>query len=470
VVAYHATNVLLHGLAATLLVALLHARGLPLVPSFIAGSLFVLHPANVETAAWIFQLKSILALSLAMAALLAHPRHPLAGLLFFALALLSKASALLALPVVLVFTLISASREPVWRRRMGWLLGWLMVLLLYSIPALASFQRTGELEQTLNSGILVHARSIVAIGARYIVMALSGIGVSPFHEPEPARSWLDPRWLGGLVVGALLAWRVGYAFIQRREEAAWWIWAVAAYLPISQVFRFEYPMADRYLYFILPGLIGAAFFAGLEQQPHLERGWRRLRARLPEALTLGQVGAICAALVAILYALQSYEQARVWRSPATIALATASNYPNGLMAHLMRAREAGMRGDAAACADELRFATARGYAQFWELQRDAAFARVQATPEIQTVMREMASNWIELTRTRPEPTYYDLYWRGHAHAVRGEFNEAEVALQEALRLGGELDSRIRGDLTRLRSLSSRLRMQERSTAEGDDRQ
>lgn len=116
VVAHHVVNVLLHAMAATLLVALLLSRGLPFAPSVLAGSLFLLHPANVETVAWIFQLKSMLALSLVIAALLAHPRHPLAGLLFFALALLSKASALLALPVAAVFTLISAPREPAWRR------------------------------------------------------------------------------------------------------------------------------------------------------------------------------------------------------------------------------------------------------------------------------------------------------------------------------------------------------------------
>ena len=467
VVAHHVFNVLLHAMAATLLVALLHSRGLPFAASFLAGSLFLLHPANVETVAWIFQLKSMLALSLVIAALLAHPRHPLAGLLFFALALLCKASALLALPVVAVFTLISTAREPAWRRRAGWLVGWAAVLLLYSIPAFHAFQRTGEIGQVLHSEVLVEVRSIAAIGARYGVMAVSGIGVSPFHEPEPARSWLNPWWLGGLALGALLAWRAIAAFIQRREEAAWWIWAAAGYLPISQIFPFVYPMADRYLYFVLPGLIGAAFFAGLELWPRLEKAGCGWRTRVPNAVTPGRVGAILAAFVAIFYGLESHQQARVWRSPTTIAIAAAANYPDGLAAHIFRARQAGVRGDAAACAGELRGAAARGYAQFWELKHDSAFAMVLAAPEVQAVVREMAANWIELTLGRPEPSYLELYWLGQAHLVRGELEEAEAALQEAMRLGGELDSEIQYELTRLRSLSSRLRMQEGSAEEGN---
>ena len=91
---------------------------------------------------------------------------------------------------------------------------------------------------------------------------------------------------------------------------------------------------------------------------------------------------------------------------------------------------------------------------------------VLATPEVQAVVREMAANSIELTLGKPDPTYLELYWRGQAHLVRGELEEAGAALQEALRLGGDLDSQMQDQLKRLHSLSSRLRMQESSTEKG----
>jgi hypothetical protein len=268
------------------------------------------------------------------------------------------------------------------------------------------------------------------------------------------------------MLGALLVWRVIHVLIHRREEAAWWLWAAAGYLPISQVFRFLYPMADRYLYFILPGLIGAVFFAGLELWPRLQVAVPCTRVRIPAAVTEGRLATVCAALVAIFFGLQSHQQARVWRSPTTIAIAAAANYPDGLTAHLLRARQAGLRGDVVACAGELQVVTARGYAQFWELQSDSAFATVLAAPEMRAVVRGMAANWIELIRTRLDVTHYELFLLGQAHLVRGEFEEAEAALQEALDIGGVVDAQIHDLLTRLRSRSSRLRKQEDPTDAG----
>src|SRR4030095_14446064 len=83
---HHAVNVALHAIASGLLVALFVRYGAPFVPAAIAGALFALHPANVEAVAWIFQLKSIVALALATAALLAPARRPIAALALFSLA------------------------------------------------------------------------------------------------------------------------------------------------------------------------------------------------------------------------------------------------------------------------------------------------------------------------------------------------------------------------------------------------
>jgi hypothetical protein len=79
-----------------------------------------------------------------------------------------------------------------------------------------------------------------------------------FQEPAPASSWLDPRWLAAIPLGAVLAWRTATGLYARKAEAAWWIGAAAAWAPVSQIFPFLNPIADRYLYFMLPGLIGGA--------------------------------------------------------------------------------------------------------------------------------------------------------------------------------------------------------------------
>ncbi|MDJ0847722.1 MAG: hypothetical protein QNK04_04975, partial [Myxococcota bacterium] len=207
VLGYHVVNAVLHALVATLLAALLVRRGVALGVGVAAAGLFLLHPANVETTAWISQLKTLLSLALALGALLCASRRPALGVLLFALALLAKASALFALPVLAVFLWVDAGRGGEWRRPALWLLGWLGVALVYAPIQLAAFQRTGEVGRFFDPDLSVHVRTVVAIGGRYLAMAFTGLGVSPFHEPAPATSWLDPWWLLGAAGGLLLAAR-----------------------------------------------------------------------------------------------------------------------------------------------------------------------------------------------------------------------------------------------------------------------
>jgi tetratricopeptide (TPR) repeat protein len=163
-----------------------------------------------------------------------------------------------------------------------------------------------------------------------------------------------------------------------------------------------------------------------------------------------------AALLALHLGARSQVQARVWRSPATIGLAAAANYPEGLAAHRMRARQAALRGDASTAALELRGALALGFDRFMDVRGDPAFAAVHGAPEFEVVMREIAADWIATSRARADPTHYDLYWRAEAHLVRGEFDEAEAAFQEALSLGGGFDQGIHAELAALREHRNRL--------------
>ena len=222
---YHVANVLLHALTAALLAALFTQRGFSRAASGLAGLVFLVHPANVEAVAWIFQLKTIGALALATGALLAHPRRPWLGTLLFALALLTKASALFALPVAAVFAWIARDPQDGWRVHWRWLVLWVLVFVLYSWPQFFAFERVGQ-ASGLDPDAWGQLRMVAAIGARYLAMAATSYGTAAFHEPARALSWLDPWWITGLVAGALLAVRCLLVLARRREEAAWWIWGL----------------------------------------------------------------------------------------------------------------------------------------------------------------------------------------------------------------------------------------------------
>lgn len=453
---YHVVNVVLHALATALLVALLVRRGFPPLASGLAGLVFLVHPANVETVAWIFQLKTLACLALGVGALLAFPTRPLLAAVLFAAGLLSKASTSFALPVAAVFAWNARDPADGWRRHARWLLVWGGLFALYAAPALFSFGRQGMLAEGLHPDPWVHVRTAVAIGARYLVMAATSWGVAPFHEPPPALSWLDPWWLAGLALGGLLAARVVWALARRREEAAWWVWAAAAWAPVSQALPFLYPMADRYLYTILPGLLGAALCVAGDVRARFAP-----RAARPGALSPARVATAAVLVLAAVFAVRSHAQARIWRSEATLTLATVRHYPDGLAAQVVSASRAARRGDAAVAAGAARRAFERGFHRFMYFYEVPDFAAVREDPRFQAVLADMAGAWIEATRDRPRQTQADLRVRAHAHYVRGELEEAAALLEQALRLGGGFDEAVRAELAAVRA-----RLAERDTTDG----
>jgi len=450
---YHVVNVLLHALTAALLVALFTQRGFSPAASGLAGLVFLVHPANVEAVAWIFQLKTIGALALATAALLAHPRRPWLGALLFALALTAKASALFALPVAVVFAWIARDPRDGWRLHWRWLGLWGLAFALYSWPQFFAFERVGQ-ASGLDPDAWAQMRMVAAIGARYLAMAATSYGTAPFHEPARLLSWLDPWWLVGLAAGLLLAARLLLALARRREEAAWWVWAAAAYAPISQVFPFLYPMADRYLYMILPGLLGAAMLIAREL-------WTRLEPRLgarPGALAKVSPAWIAIAgvvVITLVFGLRSHERSRVWRSTATLERDTIRHYPDGISANMYRSAQAAARGDARAAADAGWRAYQLGFHRFMHFYEMPTFAPVREAPAMRALLVEMAGRWIEETRRMPNPTQADLRVRAHAHIVREEHAEAELLLKQALQMGGGFDVQVRAELAQVRAVLRR---------------
>lgn len=439
---FHVVNALVHAAAAALLAALLVARGLPLAAAGLCGAFFLVHPANVEAAAWIFQVKTTGATALALGALLLHPRRPALGLVLFGLALLTKASAAFALPMALVFTAQDGRRADGWRARAGWLVGWTMLLVPYAWLELGVLGRMQESHAPLHPDPWVHARSVVALAGRYLWMAATGSGVAPSHDPPPALSWLDPWWIAGIALPVALAARTLWAWRGRREETAWWVGAAAGYLPVAQIgMTFLQPMADRYLYCALPGLIGGCAFA-------LRDAWTR---RALSAVTIRRAsaagGAVALAVIA-LFALRSHAQAQHWRSAVTLALASAARYPDGLPAQLLEAQRSALRGDASGSVRALRAAVARGYDRFETLAEAPVYDAVRRDPAFQELLREMAASWIDQSLKLEHATQADLISRANAYVVLGERAQAVAALDEALRLGGPLDARVRAERLR----------------------
>jgi hypothetical protein len=434
---YHGVNVAIHALCALLLTAWLGRAQLPFAAAAAGGLFFLVHPANVEAVAWVSQLKTNASLAFALGAILCWRSAPVAGALLFALSLLTKASGLFALPTVAA--LAYCERVPL--RRAAPVLGaWAAIALAYAIPQFASFAHLGEVEVEAYSDRWLHLRSVAAVGARYLAMAAAGWGVSAFQEPGPAASWLDPWWLVSLPLAALLGARLVRTLAARRLEAAFWVAAAASFAPVSQLFPFLNPVADRYLYFILPGLVGGALCWGRERLAWLAPG--------------APVRAAAAALAALWLAgfgVWSASRAALWQSETRLLLDAARHYPEGGTAHYLRARSAAQAGDLATALASLRIATQSGIDRFQMLERDPGLAPIRETPEFRELVRELAQRWIALAQRRGYTTQPELRMLGMAHRARGELAEALRAYERALAAGGPQSEAVRAELEALRA-------------------
>jgi hypothetical protein len=450
---YHVINIVLHSLVSWLLVLLFRTSRIPPAAAALGGAFFLLHPANVEAVAWISQLKTTSAMALAIGALLAHTRRPGLGALLFALALLAKPLAAFALPVA---ALLDWTRDG--RVRWRWLSLWGAAFAGLASVEVGAFRDYGVENRPLDADPLVWSRTIFALAMRYLAMAATSHGVSLFHELPRARSWLDPWWLAGAVALALLGWRTVWALRQRREEAAYWVWAAVSFAPICQLFPFDFAMGDRYLYMVLPGLLGGVLLAGGEPWERAlgaaagrlsGRGWDPRRAGL---LLLALPLAV---LVFLTFGIRSAERAALWRSAGLLNADAAAHYPEGRQAHLTRAREAARAGDLDGVAAGLRGATAAGYDYLHVLLQEPLFAGARSHPGVDSVFRELAQTWIDRVEGKERPNQAELNMLAIAHEARGELAEAVRALERALEVGGlESDlvrmrlARVRGELLR----------------------
>ncbi len=434
---HHVVNVLLHALGATLLIALFVASGVPRTGAVVAGALFLLHPANVEAVAWISQLKSVLALPLTIGALLALARRPALATGCFALALLAKPTAVVALPAAALLERARGSSDPRWR----WLVGWTLLFVVFAAVEFTTHQRGGAAGAILGEGPLSALRTMAALGSRYVAMAATGLGVSSFHELDPSGP-LDFWWLAAWPLAIAVGWRFVSVFRRRRPEAAYWMWAAVGFAPVSQIFPFLYPLADRYLYFILPGLLGAVLLAGVDALARVPARRRRVLAR---------AAAVLGVALAVSFALRVPSRAAVWRSNAALLVDAAHHYPDGRVANVLAAKRAAGRGDAAAAVAALRRAADRGYNRFQQLEIDPSYASLRDVPAFRALVRELAAAWIASGTAKTDPTPSELRMLAHAHVSMGEPERALVLLDRAIATGGPYEPEIRADAAAIRA-------------------
>ena len=418
---YHVVNVLLHGITCALLVAWFFRTGLSAPVSLALGFVFFAHTANVETVAWIFQTKTILCLALALAALLAFERRPLVATALFALALSTKIAALLAWPVLAAWLWVQG--PDAFARGRRWILVWAVVLVLCAVPEFLIFADTGHASALDRyASVFEQGRSMLGLAARYLAMAATSFGVAASHEP-PVSGLGDPWWWAGLTAALLLGWRLVTTLARREIEGVHWLWAAAAYAPVCQLFPFLFPMGDRYLYTVLPGLLAGGALA-------LDAATRSLSLRGGRAW----LGPILATALAVAFAVHSVQRVPLWRSELLLMVDTAAKYPDGRAGSFLRARRLVREGDLDGAHDLLGRLANRGFDSYQILQ-DPMLQPLQSHPGYTALRQRLAQNWLDNTKGRRE-TQSGWLARADAYLALGDPEAAVRALQTAIEMGG----------------------------------
>ncbi|MEO2019352.1 MAG: hypothetical protein ABGZ53_33880 [Fuerstiella sp.] len=313
---YHATNVLLHVINGLLVFVLVRQLTGKQFVAWVTAALFLVHPVQIETVAWISSRKGLLSASFMLSALIVrlkpepNPKSDAWYVAWLAAALLSKALAVILPAVVLTYD--------VWVRRQKFadafarqiIPGVMCLLLLFKTMA-AQHSILGGVRGHLDYSIWQIMAIDTTIMWRYIGMLFWPTDLCVLYEPPTTGIWkmVALATAGWLVVGGLIH--------RSRRHSPTILWAAATYLllllPVLNFFKITTMMNDRYLY--LPCIIVFALVAaGLQKLLAVseDRGEDVLRYLAGSMKWAIGLTAVCGALMA------TSQHLPVWRNPDSL--------------------------------------------------------------------------------------------------------------------------------------------------------
>jgi hypothetical protein len=246
-VVYHAVSLLLH-IVNTWLVFWIAMAWPPMRPAALgAAAFFAVHEGHQEAVMWFSAINELLMFAFGAAALLcwmlAGRRErrgwlQFAGVVLFALALLSKESAVIFLPLFLLTEPVLSESFKAWRRA-------LVRLIPYAVLA------------------AVAVASVVSTRAYSFRFSDGSFSLhAPFWITWP-RSYFRLLWIWGFIAGAVLLWR------KQRVPALPLIWIGVALVPYSFLtYSTEIPSRQVYL-----ASVGLALLFGLAVAQRPRRSW-----------------------------------------------------------------------------------------------------------------------------------------------------------------------------------------------------
>jgi hypothetical protein len=302
---YHLTNVIIHAANGLFFYLLLFKWSRNRLWAFAAAFLFLVHPVQVESVAWISQRKNLLAMFFFLTAFAAWQEYReqksvpwyVVSLVTFLMALLAKAVAVIFPVIVLLYDARYAHIEKGWRR------------LKDKLPFVAVALSVGLLTIQMQGGQSFHGGNpwntfltMSTVLVRYFRLFFWPTQLSAIYDP-PIRTGIDGEVLAGLLLLAILTGVAMLLWKRRSEAFFWYSLFFLGLLPVSQIIPMVTLMNDRYLYFPMLGV--APLLLWPLRSAEIFSPTRRLLVTL-------------LAIILLLAAVSAWQRAAVWQNASTL--------------------------------------------------------------------------------------------------------------------------------------------------------
>lgn len=339
---YHIFNVLLHILNASLVFVLISRLAGSHSVGWATAAFFAIHPMQLESVAWVSSVKGLVCGAFILAHLICvmrperTPRQELWGLVFFALAILSKALTVVVPAIVLLYDVLICRRKFAESLSRQFIPGMLSIWILL-ITMNAQVTELGGVRDHMSFSKL-HILAIDSVIVwKYVAMLLCPRQLSVLYNPATTgiAAQVAIASLGWAVIGAI-CWKV------RRSHPSVPLAAASFFLlllPVLNLTPITTLMNDRYLY--MPSI---PFFAivcvGVKWGCERLDVWRASRSpqhdgTAERTVTGGWIGIPLAATIPLVIA--SCEHLPVWKNDQALWENTIAQTPGLPLVHIQYA-------------------------------------------------------------------------------------------------------------------------------------
>lgn len=266
------SNLLLQTINSSLLYILLRKYfGTGAYLSLLAALVFLCHPVQVESVAWVSQRKNLLSATFFLSALIIYINYATKtdeytrkysfygiSIALFTLSLLTKSVTIILLPIIMLFDVCQTPRRKT-REMLIDKIPFALISMFAAVLTLLSqnpFSGGGITATYHGESGSATAFTMTTVLPRYFRLIFFPSGLSPVYEVPIRNSLVDAQVTGSLILILALAVFGFRLFKTQRILFFWYGFFFIALLPVSQIVPIVTLMNDRYLYFPLMGFCG----------------------------------------------------------------------------------------------------------------------------------------------------------------------------------------------------------------------